>query len=172
MSLSKKQIWYAVLVGLIIGIIGAIVKFGWEIPFPPRTPDRDIVNPPQMILQQIGFSYDFTHQTYEYSGVARPYISFIIHFAFSIFFGILYSVWVLYKPAIKLWQGAAYGLAIHVLFHVLLLPALGTVPAPWNQPFDEHFSEIFGHMFWTWVMELCRRDLMSRFKSKYEPVSA
>ena len=28
------------------------------------------------------------------------------------------------------------------------MPAMGIVPAPWNQPFGEHFSEFFGHIIW------------------------
>ena len=49
-----------------------------------------------------------------------------------------------------------------VVFHLVLMPAMGTVPAPWDQPFAEHFSECFGHIFWMWVMELARRDLRNR----------
>ena len=65
-------------------------------------------------------------------------------------------------PQIKLWQGAAFGFAVWVVFHLVLMPAMGTVPAPWDQPFAEHFSECFGHIFWMWVMELARRDLRNR----------
>ena len=42
----RRRVMLAVLIGIIIGIIGAIVKFGWEVPFPPRTPLRDATNPP------------------------------------------------------------------------------------------------------------------------------
>jgi putative membrane protein len=36
---TKRQRLLTVLfIGVVIGIIGAIVKFGWEVPFPPRTP--------------------------------------------------------------------------------------------------------------------------------------
>ena len=30
------------------------------------------------------------------------------------------------------------------------MPAFGTVPAPWDMPFEEHFSEILGHAIWDW----------------------
>ena len=39
---------------------------------------------------------------------------------------------------------------------------MGTVPAPWNQPFAEHFSEFFGHIIWLWVIEVFRRDMRNR----------
>lgn len=42
------------------------------------------------------------------------------------------------------------------------MPAVGIVPAPWNQPFGEHFSEFFGHIVWTWSIEIVRRDLRNR----------
>lgn len=165
----RRNVMLAILIGIIIGIIGAIVKFGWEVPFPPRTPLRNATNPPQMLLQQLGFSYDFTHMTYTFSGNQLPIISFIVHFLFSIAAGVFYCVVAEYKPIIKLWEGTAYGIAIWFVFHVVLMPLMGTVPPPWDQPFDEHFSEFFGHAFWMWVMELCRRDLRNRITHQIEP---
>ena len=44
---SRRKYAVAALVGLIGGIISAIVKFGWEVPLPPRTPERNATNPPQ-----------------------------------------------------------------------------------------------------------------------------
>lgn len=160
----------AVLLGVISGIVCAFAKFGWEVPFPPRTAVRDLTNPPQQILQQMGFSFDFTHLTYLYSGNPRPIISFIVHFGFSISFAILYCVVAEYQPKIKLWQGSLYGLFLWFAFHVVLMPLLGTVPAPWDQPIAEHLSEIFGHMFCFWLMEVTRRDLRNRFTGETEPV--
>lgn len=152
----------AIIVGIITGIISAIVKFGWEIPFPPRTPERDLTNPPQQLLEQLGMSFDHSHTVYYFNGNPRPIISFLVHFSFSIVFAIIYCVAAEYYPKIKLWQGTLYGLIIYIAFHVILMPILGTVPAPWDQPFEEHFSELFGHMFWTWIIELTRRDLRNR----------
>ena len=165
----RRKVMLAVLIGVIIGIIGAIVKFGWEVPFPPRTPLRDATNPPQELLQQLGFSYQFTHMTYMFSDTPRPIISFVVHFAFSIGIGIIYAVIAEYKPIVKLWEGVAFGILVWFVFHVVLMPLMGTVPAPWDQPFDEHFSEFFGHAFWMWLMERCRRDLRYRMTHQIEP---
>ncbi|AJC65037.1 MULTISPECIES: YagU family protein [Dickeya] len=164
----KEKIILAVLIGIIAGIICAIAKFGWEIPFPPRTPERDLTNPPQQLLQQLGMSFDLSHLTYLFNGNPRPIMSFIMHFGFSITFTVLYCVAAEFWPRIKLWQGAFYGLVLWVVFHVVLLPLFGTVPAPWDQPFAEHFSEIFGHMFCFWVAELARRDLRNRITHQSE----
>lgn len=158
LSVFKKLI----LIGIIAGVVCSISKLGWEIPFPPRTPARDATNPPQKLLEQMGFSHEFTHSTYTYSEYQRPYVAFFMHFGFSITFAVLYVLAAEYVPAIKLWQGAAYGLVIWAAFHVILLPLLGTVPPPWEQPFAEHFSEIFGHMFVFWLVEVTRSDMKNR----------
>ena len=42
------------------------------------------------------------------------------------------------------------------------MPAMGTVPAPWDQPLEEHFSEALGHVVWLWSIEIVRRDLRNR----------
>ncbi|OFM99755.1 hypothetical protein HMPREF2630_02930 [Rothia sp. HMSC072B03] len=160
---ARRRVGVAVLVGLIAGIFSGIIKFGWEVPFPPRTPERNSTNPPQALLEQIfGMSPETSHATYSYLGNDLPYMSFIIHFAFAISFAILYCVVAEYWPKIKLWQGAAFGIVLYILFHVIVMPAMGIVPAPWNQPFGEHFSEFFGHIIWLWSIELVRRDLRNR----------
>ena len=35
---TRRRLGTAALVGLIGGAFSALVKFGWEVPFPPRTP--------------------------------------------------------------------------------------------------------------------------------------
>lgn len=35
---ARRRIGTAIIVGIIGGFFSAIVKFGWEVPFPPRTP--------------------------------------------------------------------------------------------------------------------------------------
>lgn len=142
-----KSIWY----GFIAGMISGMVKIGWEKILPPRTMARDATNPPQQLLQQLGLSQDTTHAFVYYSTDQKVfYVALIIHFAFAIVFAALYILLAQYWHKITLWQGAVYGIVIWILFHLLLMPAMGTVPAAWNQPFDEHFSEFFGHIIWAW----------------------
>ncbi len=45
-----KSVWF----GIIAGMISGMVKIGWEKILPPRTLARDVVNPPQHMLQQMG----------------------------------------------------------------------------------------------------------------------
>lgn len=152
----------ATLAGLVAGFFSAIVKFGWEVPFPPRTPIRDSNNPPQVLLEKLGFSNEFAHTTYMFSDNPRPIMSFIVHFGFCFFFAILYSIWAEKNPKIKLWMGAMYGIVLYILFHVIIMPVMGVVPAPWNQPFSEHLSEFLGHIVWGWSIEIVRRDIRNR----------
>ena len=159
------------------------MKFGWEVPLPPRTPERAVTNPPQAFLELLGFSDNFVHSSYAYNGNdGLPWVSFLVHFGFSIFFAVLYAVLAERFPQVKLWQGAAFGVAIWIIFHIIVMPLMGVVPAPWNQlgyefttippcgvvpapwnqPFEEHFSELFGHAVWMWAIEIFRRDLRNR----------
>ena len=160
--MDSSKLRTLVFIGIVAGIACAISKLGWEIPFPPRTPTRDETNPPQQLLQQMGMSHEMTHATYSYNENPRPIAALMMHFGFSITFAMLYVLVAEIFPGITLWQGAFYGIIIWLFFHVLLMPALGTVPAPWDQPFAEHFSEILGHAFVFWLVEIVRHDLKNR----------
>ncbi|WP_292008208.1 DUF1440 domain-containing protein [Chryseobacterium sp.] len=149
----KFPLFKATLLG---GFLSAIVKFGWEVPFPPRTPERDATNPPQTLLEQFGLPKDISHFFYLFNENARPIFSFIVHFGFSFFFAWLYYYLSERNKNITLGYGTFYGILIYFLFHIVIMPLLGTVPAPWNQPWQEHFSELFGHMVWAWSIEIIR----------------
>ncbi|WP_225321453.1 YagU family protein [Rhizosphaericola mali] len=155
--------------GIAAGILSGIVKFGWEVPFPPRTPVRDANNPPQILLEKLGFSFQQAHLSYTYNSNSRPIMSFIVHFGFSIFFALLYTFLVEKWAIIKVWGGAAFGIVVFVLFHEIIMPIMGVVPAPWNQPWQEHLSEFFGHIVWFWTIEIVRRDLRNRLTHESDP---
>lgn len=166
---EQRNYKVAALVGLIAGLFSAIVKFGWEVPFPPRTPERNATNPPQSTLEMLGMSPDMSHTSVIYNGNELPIYSFIIHFSFAIFFALLYCLLAEVCKQVTLWQGAAFGIVVYVVFHVILMPAIGIVPAPWEQPFAEHFSEFFGHIVWMWSIEIVRRDLRNRITHQPDP---
>ncbi|WP_141434427.1 DUF1440 domain-containing protein [Bacillus sp. 03113] len=165
---SKSNVSTAIIVGIIGGLISGIVKLGWEILLPPRTIERNLTNPPQELLQQMGVPSDITHLTYMYSGIEVPWVSLIIHFSFSIGVAILYCVLAEYYPKIKWGQGIVFGLFMWIAFHLIIMPALGTVPAMWNQPFSEHLSEALGHMLWMWIIEVFRNksELQNRISQE------
>ena len=84
---KRRRYGVAAIAGVLGGIVSAIVKFGWEVPLPPRTPERNATNPPQELLQQLGVPESVTHLSYTFNGnEGLPWVSFIVHFAFSIAF--------------------------------------------------------------------------------------
>lgn len=153
----------SIFIALIAGIIGGFIKLGWEVMFPPRTLERDLTNPPQALLELLGFSHDFTHFTYTFSGHALPLVSFIVHFGFSVTCAFFYVRYVAKKPQFMMKSALSYGILIFILFHIIIMPLLKVVPSPLNQPLDEHLSEFFGHIFWLYVMEIVRFAFVKNF---------
>lgn len=102
--MRQRQWGMLLFTGIIGGILSGIVKLGWEVMFPPRTPERNATNPPQELLQQMGFSHDFTHQTYTFSHMDLPWVSFIVHFSFSIVIAVIYCM------LVKKYHDRRYGL--------------------------------------------------------------
>ncbi|QSE76501.1 DUF1440 domain-containing protein [Lactococcus taiwanensis] len=154
-----KSLWF----GILSGMVSGMVKIGWEALLPPRTLERDSTNPPQRLMEQMGVPKSLTHAFIFYSRNQKVYwFSLILHFSFSIFFAFLFILVGQFWPLIGLWQGMAYGLLIWIIWHLLLLPLLRTVPPAWQQPFAEHFSECFGHIVWAWTIAACAYYLISK----------
>lgn len=157
-----KSLWY----GFIVGMISGMVKIGWEAIFPPRTPERDAINPPQHLAQQIGIPDDVIFSSVTYGGQTVMPFTLFLHFIFAIAFAFLFILLVQKWKQVAVAQGAVYGLVIWIAWHVVLMPLLGTVPAPWDQPFTEHFSEIFGHIVWAWAIAAPAYFLIAKQKVK------
>ena len=165
---ARRRIGTAIVVGIIGGFLSAIVKFGWEVPFPPRTPGlRSETNPPQSMLEWFGMSHDTSHTMVTFSNNQLPIMSFIVHFGFAIVFGLVYCIAAEYVPRITMWQGAVFGTLVYIGAHVIVMPILGWAPSPFPwlagaQTWSEHFSEFFGHIVWMWSIEIVRHDLRGR----------
>lgn len=87
-------------------------KIGWEAILPPRTKERDETNPPQKLMQQIGFPQKITHAYFLYSKDQKVYwFALILHFSFSIVFSFIFVV------LSQIWSGISLG---EGLFMVLL----------------------------------------------------
>lgn len=170
---SRRKIGLAYLIGILAGVFGAIVKWGWEVPFPPRNPlvffpvdAGERVTPPKIFLEQLGLPTDWS---YVFSGMDMPLSIFIVHTLFSVVFGVMYCVIAEYWPRIKMWQGAVFGFFVYLFAHVIVMPLLHHVPPLVEIPFDEHLSEIFGHIVWLWGMEVVRRDIRNRITKEPDP---
>nr|WP_220734138.1 DUF1440 domain-containing protein [Leuconostoc inhae] len=151
----------SILVGIAAGLISGMVKIGWEAILPPRTQARDETNPPQQLLQQMGVPRRITHAYVYYSKDQKVYyIALLMHFSFSLFFGVLFALTYQLWPIVGMWQGSLYGLIIWFAFHIVIMPVFKTVPSPAKQPFTEHFSEVLGHIVWAWTIYLVVIALM------------
>lgn len=109
---SRRRIGLAYLIWILAGVFGAIVKWDWEVPFPPRNPfvffpldAGERVTPPKIFLEQLGLPTDWF---YIFSGMEMPLSIFIVHTLFSVVFGVMYCVIAEYWPRIKMWQGAVW----------------------------------------------------------------
>ncbi|UXR68915.1 DUF1440 domain-containing protein [Staphylococcus sp. IVB6246] len=153
-KLTFIQVICAAIIG---GVISGIVKLGWEVMLPPRTPERNATNPPQELLQKFGFSHDFTHMTYQFSEQSMPWVSFIIHFSFSVAVALIYILLVKRYAKVAMGYGSVFGIVVWIGFHLILMPLMHVVPSMFDQPFHEHVSEFLGHIVWMMVIELVRR---------------
>lgn len=134
------------------GVISGLVKLGWENILPPRTAERNATNPPQKLLEQMGVPAKLTHATYTYSGEKLPWVSYLVHFGFSITFATAYAAALEKKIKwLTMDQGVSFGLAVWIAFHLVIMPALKTVPSVKDQPWKEHLSEALGHIVWMWT---------------------
>lgn len=178
------------LLGIPAGIIGAFVKWGGEVPLPPRSPQdmfeaacgaeklirsadtidcsRNFLNPPYVFLRDyIGLS-DPNAAIYTFAGHAFNSIM-LTHIIFSVCFAVFYCVAAEKFPKITLFQGVAFGIVVNIAVHCITLPLLGLTPPLFQLPWYEHVSEFFGHAVWFWAIEVFRRDLRNRVTGEPDP---
>nr|WP_269212778.1 MULTISPECIES: DUF1440 domain-containing protein [unclassified Schaalia] len=136
-----------------------MVKIGWEAALPPRTPARDNPNPPMHLLEQVGLSENLRQATLTYNENKVPVTALAIHHAFSVGAAIPYCFAAHRYPWITKYGGAILGTGVWVGFHLFLLPAIKTIPAAYDQPAQEHFSEALGHLVWSGTIEAVRHSL-------------
>ncbi|MGC6389932.1 YagU family protein [Ewingella sp. S1.OA.A_B6] len=159
---ARRRYGVALFVGIIAGIMSAFVKWGAEVPLPPRTfsGGRDAFNPPFLFLRDY-LGIDPTQTVYQFSEhIINPV--HITHIIFSLVFAVGYCVVAEVFPKVKLWQGAMAGIIATVAVHWISFPLLGLSPQLSGIPFDEYLSELVGHIFWFWAIEMIRRDLRNR----------
>ncbi len=89
---QRRRYGVALLVGVLSGIISAFVKWGAEVPLPPRTfsGGRDEFNPPYIFLRDY-LGIDPTQTVYTFSEhIINPVM--VTHIIFSLVFAIGYCV--------------------------------------------------------------------------------
>lgn len=159
---ARRRYGVATLVGFAAGIMSAFVKWGAEVPLPPRTisDGRAEFNPPYLFLRDY-LGIDPTSTVYTFSEhIINPVM--VTHILFSLVFAIGYCIVAERFPKVKIWQGVMAGIICTIAVHGISFPLLGLTPPLSQLPADEYISEIFGHIVWFWAIELIRRDLRNR----------
>lgn len=159
---GRRRYGVALFVGVVAGIMSAFVKWGAEVPLPPRTfsGGRDEFNPSYLFLRDY-LGIDPTHTVYTFSEhIINPVM--VTHIIFSLVFAVGYCVVAEVFPKVKLWQGVWAGIVATIAVHWISFPLLGLTPSLLNIPADEYISELVGHIFWFWAIEMIRRDLRNR----------
>ncbi len=57
-----------------------------------------------------------------------------------------------YVPIVAIGMGVAFGLAVWIGAHEIVMPLIGLTPPPWALSLNEQASEFFGHAMWGWVI--------------------
>lgn len=145
---STRRYFPALIAGSVGGLIAGFLKLGWEVPWPPRAPGR--IPEPQVLVSL------FTHHP------TPSWVSLVIHFTFSILMGIAYGFLAEILPIVTLGMGIAFGLAIQIGAHELIMPWIGLTPATWLLPASEQGSEFLGHILWGFTIGVFYSDLRRR----------
>ena len=164
--MQKLNLKHVLIAGGAAGLISGLVKLGWENVLPPRTAARNKVNPPQKLLQQLGVPAKLTQASYHYSGESLPWVSYLVHFGFSVSFATAYAALLDKKvKVLTLGKGVPFGIAVWVAFHLVIMPAMETVPSVHDQPWEEHLSESLGHAIWMWTNHEIASEVLRQFKT-------
>lgn len=187
---TKPKFALAALIGLIAGVVSAFVKWGAEVPLPPRSPmdmfnaacgpessiraadaidcSRNFLNPPYVFLRDYVDIADPSAAIYEFAGHAFNYFM-LTHIIFSVVFAVGYCLVAEKFPKITMWQGVMAGILATIAVHGISLPLLGLTPPLWTLPWYEYVSELVGHMVWFWSIEIIRHDLRARITKEKDP---
>jgi putative membrane protein len=156
-AIHRKHPGAAIVAGAIGGHFGAWFKLGWEVTWPPRALGRI---PEPMVLVSM-----FTHAP------TPVWVSYVIHFTFSILSGVAYGALVEYFPIVALGSGVAFGLAIWFGAHEIVMPAIGLTPPTWELPSNEQASEFFGHALWGLAIGVFFSFYRARFVKAAAPLA-
>lgn len=164
-NISNKQERHyisAIFIGIIAGIISALVKSGFEDLFPARAP---YVTPPPVVLLE-KFGVDVSAMNYDWLGTTINWGGNGIHILFSIVVAVIYCVIVEYFPKSRLFHGVFFGIGVSVFAHGLIVPLLGLSGWLWTAGAEPIISEFVGTAFWIWSIEAIRQDLRASLLKK------
>ncbi len=174
-------IFWTTIVG---GFISSLVKWGSEVNMPPRPPGE--LSPPGAHINDWGQYFMYNGKAFDqhsldyiYQGNNVLAAVTIYHWLFSFAFTFTYVLFSIWWPRIRWGWGAFYGLITTAWAHWLMIPLLGYrypsyIPEnanggkavtgwAWNLNWEENLSEIIGHIYWSFSIEICMIAVLALF---------
>lgn len=155
---KDRHVLTMIYVGIIAGIISALVKSGFETLIPPRT--LETTPPPVVLLEKLGVNV--SAMDYHWLGHTINWGGNGVHILFSVVIAIIYCVVCEYFVKAKMLHGIIFGIAVSVFAHGLVVPLLGLSGWLWLAGPEALISEFIGTAFWIWSIEAIRTDLRYR----------
>ncbi len=163
------RFWVSFAIGIIVGIIGSIVRIGWEILFPIHLSEQ-IGKHAQLIFDILHISEDILNMDYVFmSGYELNIMYLAWHFSFSIFFAIAYTIFAEFWLKLKFAHGIFYGIILWICIYILFLPLTGFV-SPTGHYLMYYIASLLESLLWIWIIELTRRDLRNRITQELDPL--
>jgi len=156
---SDHSISLGALAGALGGLVAALVKIGCEGVVDPRPPGR--LPEPEVLIDLIARAH-----------VATTAESLGIHFAFSILAGAIYGALVARYRFVAFALGAAYGIAVWIGAHEIVMPLVRLTPPVLELSLGEQLNEFVTHAIWGVVLELVRHDLVGRWRGQASVIRA
>ncbi len=164
------RLWISFIIGVIVGIIGAIIRLGWEILFPLHLQEK-LGEYAQLIFDILNISPELLNMNYVFTSGYELNILYILwHFSFSVFFAICYNIFAEFWLKLKFAHGIFYGIVLWICIYILFLPLVGFVSLQENNSYVYYISSFLESLLWVWIIELTRRDLRNRMTQELDPL--
>lgn len=165
----KTRFFVSILIGIIIGIIGGITRFGWEFLLPIHL-NTEMGEIAKHIMEFFSITNKTLEMSIDFNGIHWNLIYVVWQFVFSLFFGIIYAILVEFCFKLKFAHGIFYGLAIWFVLYMIVYPLCGfTISYNANDFWIYLISSFLESLLWIWIMELIRRDLRNRITQERDP---
>ena len=169
-NLSKwYRIWVSLLIGIIVGGIGAIVRIGFEILYPLHL-QMPLDGQAKIIFQTLHISPELLQLHYVFASGYEWHVLYMVwQFGFSILFSICYVMFAEFWLKLKFAHGIFYGIGLWFFVYVLFLPLCGFVLVNADSIIFYGILSFIESLLWVWIIELTRRDLRNRITQERDP---
>ena len=145
-----RSVFASLIGGLLGGLIGAgvmsaghalITRVAGDSPAPPANSDQDedsTVKVAQHLSRVVRGRPLSDHE--------KPMAGHLVHYGFGTSMGLLYGAAAAVLPAVRFGAGTAYGAAVWLGAHAIVVPALGLARSPLSEPLTKEARELALHL--------------------------